>query len=239
MDRFFKAGAKASLILLSVSVLSSCGNDTSKPGLEYAPDMYNSVGYEPLTQLEGNENAINPGGLNMRVPAANTIARGKLGYYTHISKDSAETAGAELRNPLAVNSLNLNEGKVLFQRFCAPCHGAEGAGDGLVGAKFKGVPNFTQGRYATLPAGHIYHVITNGRGRMMPHGTQVNPEERWKIAMYVQQLQKGIVDVAEEPAGGVTNTGSLTTDAPDGASTNQNTNPVTGTTADPTKDTRN
>ena len=25
----------------------------------------------------------------------------------------------------------------------------------------------------------------------MPHGSQVNPTERWKIVMYVQQLQKG------------------------------------------------
>jgi hypothetical protein len=26
---------------------------------------------------------------------------------------------------------------------------------------------------------------------MMPHGSQVDPAERWKIVMYVQQLQKG------------------------------------------------
>ncbi len=26
---------------------------------------------------------------------------------------------------------------------------------------------------------------------MMPHGSQVNPEERWKIAMYVRALQRG------------------------------------------------
>ncbi|WP_345600388.1 hypothetical protein, partial [Thermocatellispora tengchongensis] len=39
--------------------------------------------------------------------------------------------------------------------------------------------------------GHIYHVIQWGKGRMMPHGSQVNPEERWKIAMYVRALQLG------------------------------------------------
>ena len=238
MERFFKVGAKASLILFSASLLSSCGNDATNPGTEYAPDMYHPISYEPLKQLDGNKNAINPGGLNMRVPAANTIARGKMGYYIHISKDSAEVAGRELRNPLTANSINLNEGKVLFLRFCSPCHGETGEGDGLVGQKFLGVPNFTQGRYASLPTGHIFHVITNGRGRMMPHGTQVNPEERWKIAMYVQQLQKGIVDVAEDDAAQAQDTGSLTADAPGGASKDQNTNPVTGTTNDPTKDIR-
>ena len=53
------------------------------------------------------------------------------------------------------------------------------------------MPSYTAGRVAELPAGHLYHVITYGRGRMLPHGSQVNPEERWKIVMYVQQLQKG------------------------------------------------
>ncbi|QHL87100.1 c-type cytochrome [Nibribacter ruber] len=238
MNNFFRTGAKASVILFSSISLLSCGNDATDPGLEYAPDMYNPVAYEPLKQLDGNYNAFNPGGGNLRVPAANTIARGKLGFYTRISKDSAEVAGRELTNPLQATSTNLAEGKVLYLRFCSPCHGESGAGDGLVGAKFKGVPNYTQGRYATLPVGHIYHVIVNGRGRMMPHGTQVNPEERWKIAMYVKQLQKGITEVEGEAAGSA-DAASNSADAPAGASTTENTNPVTGTTADPTKDTRN
>ncbi|WP_205503031.1 c-type cytochrome [Rufibacter psychrotolerans] len=235
MNSFFRTGAKASLILFSSVLLASCGNNDQDPGLEYAPDMYYPVAYEPLKQLAENKNAINPGGLNMRVPASNTVARGKLGFYTHISKDSAEVAGRELTNPIARNIENVEEGKVLYLRFCSPCHGETGQGDGLVGAKFKGVPNFTQGRYATLPTGHIFHVITNGRGRMMPHGTQVNPEERWKIAMYVQQLQKGITDATGVES---QDTGSTSTDAPQGASTDANTNPVTGTTNHPTQDIR-
>lgn len=226
MNSFFRTGAKASLILFSSALMASCEQNPKEPGLEYAPDMYYSPAYQPLKQLEGNKNAINPGGLNMRVPAKNTIARGKLGFYTHITKDSAEVAGRELSNPVAHNDKNLEEGKVLYLRFCSPCHGETGQGDGLVGAKFKGVPNYTQGRYATLPEGHIFHVITHGRGRMMPHGTQVNPEERWKISMYVKMLQKGQVDVG---SGDTADAGSQSTDAPQGASTDQNANPVTGT----------
>ncbi|ALI97945.1 c-type cytochrome [Rufibacter tibetensis] len=236
MNNFFRTGAKASMILFSSALIVSCGSNDQDPGLEYAPDMYYPVAYEPLKQLADNKNAINPGGLNMRVPASNTIARGKLGFYTRISKDSAEVAGRELVNPVSRTSQNLEEGKTLYLRFCSPCHGETGLGDGAVGVKFKGVPNYTQGRYATLPVGHIYHVIVNGRGRMMPHGTQVNPTERWKIAMYVQQLQKGITDASGADAN---DTGSLQAGEPKGASTTENTNPVTGTTADPTKDTRN
>ena len=60
-----------------------------------------------------------------------------------------------------------------------------------VGIKFKGMPNYTAGADKTMNDGHIYHVIQWGRNRMMPHGSIVNPEERWKIAMYVRVLQRG------------------------------------------------
>lgn len=188
MKKFTTLGLKASAILFSSAVLFSCGNEQD-PGLEYAPDMYHSIPLDPYSQIK--ENKFNPAGMNMREPAKGSVARGKQGYNLYLSADTAEIAGVELSNPLARTEAHLAEGKVLYQRFCAPCHGEQGDGQGLVGQKFKGVPSYSAGRVAELPAGHIYHVITNGRGRMMPHGSQVNPTERWKIVMYVQQLQKG------------------------------------------------
>ena len=188
MKRVATIGLKASAVLFSAAVLVACSNEQD-PGLEYAPDMYHPIPLEPYKQVKDNK--FNPGGMNMREPAKGTVARGKMGYNMYLSADTAEAAGVELKNPLAVNEANLAEGKVLYARFCAPCHGEQGDGQGLVGQKFKGVPSYSAGRVATLPAGHIFHVITNGRGRMMPHGSQVNPEERWKIVMYVQQLQTG------------------------------------------------
>jgi hypothetical protein len=56
---------------------------------------------------------------------------------------------------------------------------------------------------------------------MMPYGSQVNPQERWQITMYVQQLQKG------EGAGASVATGE---EAENEAGGNPDTdNPVTGT----------
>jgi mono/diheme cytochrome c family protein len=188
MKALLNLGIKASAVLFTGAVLVACSNEKD-PGLEFAPDMYHSVPLDPYSQIK--ENKYNPGGMNMREPAPNTVARGKMGYNMYLSKDEAEVAGVELKNPLEANDLNLAEGQVLYTRFCAPCHGDQGDGQGLVGQKFKGVPSYTAGRVATLNEGHIYHVITNGRGRMLPHGSQVNPTERWKIVMYVQQLQGG------------------------------------------------
>ena len=219
MNTIKKIGTAASLLTFSAALFFSCTPDQNDPGTQYAPQMYDDTAYEPLKQAD--KNVINPGGMNMRLPAANTIARGKLAYYTHIPKDSVEIAAARLRNPLQATADNIEEGKVLYARFCAPCHGAEGQGDGLVGQKFKGVANLKQDRLIAVPLGHIYHVITNGRGRMMPHGTQVNPEERWKISMFVRSVL--------QEQGGVIDTETLNIDT-QGASSDVNTNEVTGTT---------
>ena len=66
-----------SIILLAGMVLGllSCGKDPNDTGTEFAPNMYNSVGYEPMTQLQGDTNKINPLGMNMRVPVVGTVSR--------------------------------------------------------------------------------------------------------------------------------------------------------------------
>lgn len=230
MKKFIKTGAQASAVLFSSVLIFSCDINAQKdramsdnPGTEYAPQMYNSIPYESLKQEEKNK--YNPSGMNMRVPARNTIARGKMGFIDH-SADTAsmDVMGAGLRNPIASNDAVLEDGKVLYERMCAHCHGESGAGDGLVAPKFKGVANLTSAAIKTKPVGHIYQVITKGKGRMMPHNTQVNPEERWKIAMYVKQVIQG----EGAPAESVDTAG-----APDqtNASTNATTNQVTGTAA--------
>ncbi|WP_162055742.1 c-type cytochrome [Pontibacter pamirensis] len=226
MKRFTNIGLKASAVLFSSAILFAC-SDEQNPGLEYAPDMYHSVPLEPYSQIK--ENKFNPGGMNMREPAKGTVPRGKQGYNLYLSADTAEVAGVELTNPLLVQQdrliapeEHLARGKVLYSRFCSPCHGEQGDGQGLVGVKYKGVPSFQAGRVAELPEGHIYHVIAEGRGRMMPYGSQLNPTERWQVVMYVQQLQQGegatvtTGEEAENEAGGE----AITDD------------PVTGTTED-------
>lgn len=188
MTHSLKLTLQASAVLLA-SVFTTACNRADDPGLEYAPEMYESIPYDPLRQV--NANTVNPMGLNERTPAVGTVPRGKANYYTHIAKEDVATAETTLRNPFPYTKAHLEEGKVLYSRYCQHCHGEGGAGDGPVGAKFKGVPNYSAGAYKTMNDGHIYHVIQWGRNRMMPHGSQVNPEERWKIAMYVRALQLG------------------------------------------------
>jgi hypothetical protein len=184
---------------LGLWAFSSCAliEDKKEPGWEYAPQMYVSTPYEPYSQV--TKNTINADGKNMRAPAPGTIARNGLGYdntvleLMHnypIGRDSVDYAGKVLRNPLdSRDTTLLAEGKYLYGVYCAPCHGAEGNGQGKVGQIYAGVPNYKDSRIPGLPSGHIYHVITMGKNRMWGLGSQIRPEDRWKIVLYVNQLR--------------------------------------------------
>lgn len=181
---------------------TACEDSHNDTGREYAPQMYDAVGYEPYKQLRPN--TVNPYGLNMRDPARGTVSRPN--YNTtfgtgdsattdlmiyNIPKDSVGLAERVLFNPVPETAKTLEEGKVLYGRYCIHCHGEGGKGDGLVGKEYKGVPSYSADAYKTMNDGHIYHVITHGKGRMWPHGSQMTPEERWKIVQYVHKLQQG------------------------------------------------
>ena len=35
----------------------------------------------------------------------------------------------------------------------------------------------------------MFHTITHGKNAMGPHASQLNKDERWKVAMYVRTMQ--------------------------------------------------
>ena len=188
-------------------------------GTEYAPNMYHSVAYDPSSQII--DSASNPEyynsmpynqykgkkKINMLPPVEGTVprqnfrsvmdtskdVREKALFFYDLHKDSVALAGRILTNPLTIDSTGVlaEEGKKLFLTYCLPCHGEKGQGDGKVGGMYKGVANLTGAAYKNLPEGHIFHVITHGKGRMWGFKATVSAEERWKITHYVKKLQKG------------------------------------------------
>lgn len=202
-------------------LLSACTAGGDYQGREYAPNMYHSVAYDPLTQVTDedagmwvtsieysdghgeyfNSNKLNANRMNMRTPPANTVKRNAQGYLPYrIPKDSLALAARTLKNPLDSTAAVIAEGKVLYDMYCEHCHGPKGAGDGLVAvgaeiegvkkSNYNGVPNYKSDALKNITEGHIFHVITHGKGLMWAHGSQVSPEDRWKIAKYVKTLQK-------------------------------------------------
>ncbi len=195
--------------VLATSLLAGCKAGGDNPGLEYAPQMYNSVAYEPLTQIKDesqgmwlssredgkgeffNSNINNPHGMNMREPVANTVPRNKQGYLPYRLKAFELEQAALVKNPVLSSEAVLKDGEKLFVQYCVACHGKGGQGDGKAGEVIGGVANLTGGAYVNLPEGHIFHVITKGKGRMGAHGSQIPEESRWKIVHYVKQVIQG------------------------------------------------
>ena len=196
------------ILYLFIGILFiSCSAKDDYPGVEYAPNMYHSVPYEPLSQVKDeeigswldsnpedghgefyNSNPYNPYGMTMLEPVPTTVKRG--GYLPYrIHKDSFEIA-ALVKSPIEDGDEVLKEAKILYDRFCVHCHGEKGMGDGSVGVVYKGVTAYNSRAVKDKSEGHIFHVITHGKGRMWGHGSQISIEDRWKIVKYVQTLQK-------------------------------------------------
>lgn len=183
----------AFLAIAFAATLSAC-KDKRSTGLEYARNMYDPIAYNPD---QPNKNFKD--GKTAQLPPANTKPVGFKEYDEYPNtKEGYEAAGASMVNPLPVDTTNLAEGKHSFIVFCAPCHGEKGDGQGhLVKIeKFNGVPSYHEGSSSRggamkdLTAGKIYHTITYGVNNMGSHASQISPTDRWKVVMYVQQLQK-------------------------------------------------
>jgi len=81
---------------------------------------------------------------------------------------------------------------------CTHCHGAKGDGDGkviTVGGYPSEPPAYNTLKDRTL--GSIFHTITHGKNAMGSHASQLDKDQRWKVAMYVRTLQLGDLKIEE------------------------------------------
>lgn len=107
-----------------------------------------------------------------------------------------ETEAAPQGKKAQVTQEILTQGKALFEKKCAVCHGAEGRGDGP--AKYLLYPkprDLTSGRFkirstTTLPTDEdLFRTITNGlAGTSMPSWASLSEQGRWALVAYVKSL---------------------------------------------------
>lgn len=171
----------ASLAL--IVLLSSCTRDRSKPNIQYTPDMYVSIPYEPY-----GVNPILHDSMAAQTPPMGAIARGKMPFAYPEGLAGYAAAKDSLQSPLAKNDINLANGKKMYDIYCAICHGVNGDGQGKLvqRGKFLGVPAYKD---RDITDGSIYHVIYYGRNMMGSHASQLTEKERWQVVQYVQKLR--------------------------------------------------
>ena len=176
----------------TVFSLTSCSKDPKKTGLEYMPDMYRSPSYETY-----GVNRMFKDKMEARTPVRGTIPRDFVFFNYPNTPEGYEAAGKDVHNPLLQTPENLAEGKRLYSIMCMHCHGEGGQADGslIATGKFPPPPSYSAGvssrggNVSDLTDGKIFHTITYGVNLMGSHASQLLPMERWKVIMYVHQLQ--------------------------------------------------
>jgi mono/diheme cytochrome c family protein len=175
-----------------LAFIASCSAGGDNPGTEYAPNMYHSFAYEPLSQQEDKPNTINENGMNMRLPAKNTIARGQADYAKYNLAKTAEAyeSASSLVNTIKATNYNVAEGKRLYNINCTPCHGEDGLGNGTIVAdgKFPKVPSYAD-RLPTINDGKAFYSIKYGKNLMGAYGTVLSPNQIWQVIHYINTFK--------------------------------------------------
>jgi mono/diheme cytochrome c family protein len=94
-----------------------------------------------------------------------------------------------LVNPAGRTAESLEAGKVAYDIFCLPCHGAAGRGDGPVNAKLLVAPSILTEQARGYTDGYLYAVVRHGRGLMPAYGDRIPDMSRWHVVNYVRTLQ--------------------------------------------------
>ena len=153
-------------------------------------------------------------GTTARPIPEHTIARGHLqlekDLYTGKRFDPALKQDVDIDYiPIVITHDDVVRGQQKYNIYCAVCHGATGAGNGMVVTRgMIRPPSFVRtddpvppegsaGRVAydrminvqRAPVGHYFDVITNGYGAMYSYNDRVAVDDRWRIAAYIKALQ--------------------------------------------------
>lgn len=177
---------RAVWVLAALAVLqTACLWSDEKPPFTYAPDMRVAVPYESFSA-----NPIFADGKTMQSPAPGTIARGHPPFAFGPGAEQAVRAGQTLELPIAPTATNLARGAHLYATFCAICHGPSGLGDGPMTGSIAPPPAYSSLPVRDYPPGRLMHVATWGTGRMSGYRGQIETDDRWRIVLHVQTLQR-------------------------------------------------
>ena len=160
--RLWNSGLKALVTILFATAFAGCGQSMDKQ------KKYDT--YAPADIFRNGSSAQHP--------PEGTVPQ------------SEPARAAALRNPPPVTEALLKRGRERFNIFCAPCHGFDGDGDGMVVKRgFPAPPSYHSKALMQAPASHFLDVIANGYGVMYAYGDRVAPADRWAIVAYIRALQ--------------------------------------------------
>lgn len=179
-----KSSAQPRLLLRKLPVIAAVACLSVLAGCRL--DMHTQPRYNPYDATD-----FFADGQSARLPVEGTVPRGDLTLGPNELLYTGKLNGQPSESfPFPVTQELVERGRERYNIFCSPCHGFAGDGDGMIVQRgFRRPPSLHEDRLRTAPAGHIFDVITNGQGVMLPYGYRVPPRDRWAIVSYVRALQ--------------------------------------------------
>lgn len=155
-------------------VLAGCRFDGTGTKMQWAPDMADSPTSKPQKSFID--------------PPLHAVPMNAMFYEK--TPEAAETVHV-MPVEMAADSDGRFEarGKVLYETFCAVCHGVEGKGTHSLGPNFPTPPDITHPSYRERKDGFFFYRITFGTSVMPGYGYATLPEERWMILKHLRTLQ--------------------------------------------------
>jgi len=192
-------------VVATIGVAGYRGDKSRKPPIEIFPDMDRQAKLRPQVP-----NAFFGDLRSSQLPPSGTVARSKAivagNDQVYAFQESPITTGritgttnfVEV-NPFPITTSLLTRGQERYQISCAPCHGAQGDGKGIVSKYgFATIANLHEKRISTQTDGEIFNTVSNGKNTMSGYAANVTIEDRWAIVAYLRALQLSRVAVIED-----------------------------------------
>lgn len=103
----------------------------------------------------------------------------------------APESAKKLKNPIKPTKDSIQNGKEIYEKKCALCHGDKGDGKGPAAAGLNPKPtNFQDSHGQKMTDGEHFWKITTGRGAMPSYEKILTAEERWHAINFINTLSK-------------------------------------------------
>lgn len=138
-------------------------------------------------------------GRAMRPPVEGTVAVGELREDEHFYTGRVGGGFAKtFPEQIELSDATMQRGREQFGIYCTPCHGADGAGEGMVHLRARSLmqgtwvqpTNLHQENLLYKPVGELFDGVTRGIRNMPPYGRQIGTADRWAIILYLRALQR-------------------------------------------------
>ncbi len=200
----------AATVPFALAVLARVST-SERPRVHIVPDMDSQEKFKAQ-----RKNAFFADNRSMRADVAGTVAQGELRADDHFYAGKVNGAFAKtFPAQVDISMQTMARGQEKFGIYCAPCHGQDGAGQGMVHQRARALLQGTwvpptdlhQENLLYKPVGELFDNISRGIRNMPPYARQIDVADRWAVVFYLRALQRSraakLDDLPESERGGL------------------------------------